>query len=999
MSSNSSTLSTTEQVPKFQGGHQFRNWFFFLNQYLRGVGHVPGGAPFNPRPEDYVNDGNIAAVHNREFAKVRREAQEKWDLIEGKCYLAVVSSLRENATATAHLQRVVELNPLVRPRTTDILEMLLHEYGQPSDYGLEHTQDILSAFKFKRLESIADGISRLDRAINEYILQGGVYTNQQRKTKLASALRNGEPQLDLLSSMVSMQLLDYRQIVDQLRHYDLSEDGKSRLRVDKVKALRDASISLLSGGSIPICEHCGKKGHTKDNCWKLHPNKRPNWVGKKKKAFKSSKKDGKKPETKFNKTAAFKFPGKGEPKSTVSMLTDVYSGDDNVTEDDIVFDTGASDELFIMIDKRHFDKFACIKRTIGCAANGAYLNVKGTGTIHQESNVYWCPDARHNLISEGRIHAWGLHYLSIPPDPPTLRWHNVVVAEGRYVSAIPTFKLEDILFHLRSQRTHLSDLLHPSWTGYDCHVEPFELEFIHDESTCFMLMSPEKTLKTWHNRLVHINYERLVNMDRKGLVQGMKLPREAHQKKHIEAAAQPCSACRLSKPRRRNFKTDHSVYADVKECGDLVVTDYQSFLNSPSRNGFFGAWNFTDIASKKTFTYLVVGKDAFLDCAKRLLQEEVKPRGYTWKKLRSDSDSAILSNKSLTWLLEQAIVLETSPTDTPEMNSEAELVHAWLYPATLALLIHGNMPAPFWEDAYRVASRIKGYIPVHTVFGFISPDEAWTKTVPNIKHLRSFGCKAWISEPRNERRKDWHPRAVVGRFIDYSDLPLGWICWVPEISDVVISVNVKFDEDIPDRAEEYFAELEPQLIMADPEDRKYSDFKKLCNRFYVDPDNGCLYQVTRIKTQADRTIVGYVRRVIEGHKKLREERQPVHIRDLERMIEESAADATVLHKNLTEVADRALIQSLSGLSCGPLAETQGMAHHDGDRISSGSVHHLFELADVGTGTVECEGVTLFGVNDSETNGCHTPAVAPALCTVFPGTARPCCLDNTVTRET
>ena len=67
-------------------------------------------------------------------------------------------------TATAHLQRVVELNPLVHPRTTDILEMFLHEYGQPSVYGLEHTQDILSAFKFKRLESIADGISRLDRA-------------------------------------------------------------------------------------------------------------------------------------------------------------------------------------------------------------------------------------------------------------------------------------------------------------------------------------------------------------------------------------------------------------------------------------------------------------------------------------------------------------------------------------------------------------------------------------------------------------------------------------------------------------------------------------------------------------------------------------------------------------------------------------------------------------------------------------------------------------------
>ena len=106
----------------------------------------------------------------------------------------------------------------------------------------------------------------------------------------------------------------------------------------------------------------------------------------------------------------------------------------------------------------------------------------------------------------------------------------------------------------------------------------------------------------------------------------------------------------------------------------------------------------------------------------------------------------------MSWLLEQDIVLETSPSDTPEMNSEAELVHAWIYPATLALLIHGIMPAPFC-----VSSWAKGYIPVQTAFGHITADEAWSKVVPNIKHLRSFGCKVWISEPRNERRKDWHP--------------------------------------------------------------------------------------------------------------------------------------------------------------------------------------------------------------------------------------------------
>ena len=106
-------------------------------------------------------------------------------------------------------------------------------------------------------------------------------------------------------------------------------------------------------------------------------------------------------------------------------------------------------------------------------------------------------------------------------------------------------------------------------------------------------------------------------------------------------------------------------------------------------------------------------------------------------------------------------------------------------------------------------------------------------------------------------------------------------------------------------------------------DCRCSEYRKLRSQYYVDPDDGCLYQVTRVKTQADRTIVGYVRRVIEGRKKLREERQPLHIRDFECMVKESAVDAAVLHKTLTEVADRALIRSLSGLICGPLVEPRG----------------------------------------------------------------------------
>jgi hypothetical protein len=35
--------------------------------------------------------------------------------------------------------------------------------------------------------------------------------------------------------------------------------------------------------SIQQCKGCDRKGHTKENCWKLHPEKRPKYFQKKKK--------------------------------------------------------------------------------------------------------------------------------------------------------------------------------------------------------------------------------------------------------------------------------------------------------------------------------------------------------------------------------------------------------------------------------------------------------------------------------------------------------------------------------------------------------------------------------------------------------------------------------------------------------------------------------------------------------------------------------------------
>ena len=65
--------------------------------------------------------------------------------------------------------------------------------------------------------------------------------------------------------------------------------------------------------------------------------------------------------------------------------------------------------------------------------------------------------------------------------------------------------------------------------------------------------------------------------------------------------------------------------------------------------------------------------------------------------------------------------------------------------------------------------------------------------------------------------------------------------------------------------------------------------------YYIDNDDSCLYQVTRVKALRDRTIVGYVRPILPGRRP-REARQPVHIADLAKMVADSSSESPVLER-------------------------------------------------------------------------------------------------------
>ena len=61
---------------------------------------------------------------------------------------------------------------------------------------------------------------------------------------------------------------------------------------------------------------------------------------------------------------------------------------------------------------------------------------------------------------------------------------------------------------------------------------------------------------------------------------------------------------------------------------------------------------------------------------------------------------------------------------------------------------------------------------------------------------------------KNYLRKDWRDKTFSGFFIGYSEEgEVGYRLYIPDFKEVLVGVNVTFNEVVPSYAEEYFNEL------------------------------------------------------------------------------------------------------------------------------------------------------------------------------------------------
>ena len=201
--------------------------------------------------------------------------------------------------------------------------------------------------------------------------------------------------------------------------------------------------------------------------------------------------------------------------------------------------------------------------------------------------------------------------------------------------------------------------------------------------------------------------------------------------------------------------------------------------------------------------YGLKSKDGALDCLKHLINVKLPKAGIQMKHYHSDGAGELIGSPTTDYLDTLGISYSCSPRDTPELNGVSERKNRTHNEMTLCMLTRSGLDRRFWYDAYRVAQMLCNRLPTKTANGYMTPYEFINGAPPNMEYFRIWGCKCYVRDPRSDIRKDWSDRSRVGALMGYSETPLGWIVYVPELDKMVTSVHVRFNEEIPNYRIEY----------------------------------------------------------------------------------------------------------------------------------------------------------------------------------------------------
>ena len=288
----------------------------------------------------------------------------------------------------------------------------------------------------------------------------------------------------------------------------------------------------------------------------------------------------------------------------------------------------------------------------------------------------------------------------------------------------------------------------------------------------------------WHQRLAHVNEQRLKTFVSKKIILGINIG--------TISKLSFCEGCLKGKMSRKPFPTVSEIRS--KRRLELVHSDLCGPMHTKSIGGARFFVTFVDDYTRCCSVYFMKQKSEVFDKFKEFEARASNDSGERIGTLRTDNGGEYTSNEFEDYLKKKGIRKEMTVPYSPQQNGVAERMNRTLVESARSMIAHANLPNTFWADAVHTAAYVRNILLTAAVKENKTPFECWYGRKPNISHIRVFGCMAYAHISTDRRRK-LDPKATKMRFVGYSLTSKGYRLYDEESKKLFVRRDVVFNEN------------------------------------------------------------------------------------------------------------------------------------------------------------------------------------------------------------
>ena len=517
------------------------------------------------------------------------------------------------------------------------------------------------------------------------------------------------------------------------------------------------------------CNHCGEPGHWKKDCYKFL------WETTQKKGG-----NDKQPESQPKKsTDVEKYQWKpASAPCTVphhANVTYVAASMKTASPNVWMFDSDCNSHITPfrerIYDYHEFEEketiYGFAKQPVSAIGEGSMDLVDEFGRHYTLDKVVYVPEAEHPLLSMMKLLRLG-GILKFNGTNCTLNLEGGCSLQGSaigdmlYLTDFGRAAMHSLAITTRSKAKNLveeesdDDAMEIDDTGLT--MQPIsEQETGSSGNITSATPSPTKhqkpkslrQIRLWHDRLGHASTSTL-----------SKIPTI---KSSFDSAT--CTSCIRAKQHRKPFRKSNYRATKKLQC---IHSDLSGpHVLSMGKSKYY--LTFMDDLTRYKWVKMVPNKKSkhVFKAIEEWVRIVERQTGCKVQALRTDGGTEYWGDLT-PFLRNLGIQHQESPPHTPQSNGRAERLNRVINESARAMLIHANLPQQFWEEAVDVAVYTWNRLP-NSAIDNKTPHELYFNEIPDLGHMRPFGCVVYALIPKKRRPKlsKFLSRSNRGIFIGY----------------------------------------------------------------------------------------------------------------------------------------------------------------------------------------------------------------------------------------